>query len=75
MIESAEDSDHILLAHARSYDRGEVDLTPSGCGYDTLAGAWIVRETGVLLVDSPGHMRPPQSKKNDVETGEDQKGY
>ena len=67
--------DHILLAYARSYDRGDIDLAPSDCDYDLRTGAWIVRESGVLLVESPRHSRPPQSKKADVETGEDQKGY
>jgi hypothetical protein len=75
MVESVAKSDHILLVHARSYGRSEVDLAPPDCDYDLRTGAWIVRGTDVLLVASPGRQRPPQSKKNDVETGEDQKGY
>lgn len=66
---------HILLEYARSYERGEVELTPAGCDYDLRAGAWVVKKSGILLVASPDRPRPPQSKKNDVETGEDQKGY
>lgn len=67
--------DHILLAYAHSYDRGDVDLAPPNCVYDLGVGAWVVRESGIILVASPGPWHPPQSKKCDVETGEDQKGY
>lgn len=70
-----EKQNHILLTSARRYDREEVDLAPFGCDYDLRAGAWVLRESGDLLVTAPGNRRPPQSKKNDVETGEDQKGY
>ena len=65
---------HILLAHAHSYDRGTVDLTPPGCRYDVRAGTWMT-EAGVPLVRSEQSRRPPQSKKADLETGEDQKRY
>jgi hypothetical protein len=67
--------DHILLEHARTYDPGEVDLEPPGCVYDLRVGAWVARDSGELLVEKPDRSRPPQSKKGDVETGEDQKGY
>ena len=66
---------HILLAHARTYDRGDIELAPPSCDYDIRIGAWIVKESGDLLVASPEHPHPPQTKKADVETGEDQKGY
>jgi hypothetical protein len=75
MIASPEKTNHVLLARAHSYDRGEIDLAPSGCDYDLRTGAWVLRESGTLLVAAPGNRRPPQSKKCDVETGEDQKGY
>jgi len=65
---------HILLAHARTYTRGGSELAPSGCEYDIRAGAWLVRESGGFLVHSVQYPRP-QTKKADVETGEDQKGY
>jgi hypothetical protein len=67
--------DHILLAHAHTYGRGEIQLAPPGCDYDLCKGAWVVTESGILLVDSPVQVRPPQTKKADIETGEDQKGY
>lgn len=66
---------HILLEFARSYDFREPAPAPPGCLYDVLVGAWIVKESGILLVESTEGPRPPQSKKNDVETGEDQKGF
>jgi hypothetical protein len=75
MMERPTKLNHILLAHAHTYDRGEIDLAPSGCDYDLRTGAWVLSESGTLLVTAPGRRRPPQSKKNDVETGEDQKGY
>jgi hypothetical protein len=65
---------HILLVHARTYDRFEGDLSPSGCEYDLSKGAWVLKHSGVLLVESPERPRP-QTKKADIETGEDQKGY
>lgn len=65
---------HILLEKARVYPRKSVDLRPAGCDYDTLAGAWVDRKTGKLLVEM-GDLKPPRTKKADVETGEDQKGY
>ena len=69
-----ESRSHILLAHMRTYDHGEVDLAPSGCEYDIRTGAWVLKESGGFLVQSVAHPRP-QMKKADVETGEDQKGY
>jgi hypothetical protein len=66
---------HILLHHARRYDCARVDLSPAGCQYDIRIGAWILKDSDELVVNSVERPRPPQSKKNDVETGEDQKGY
>ncbi len=65
---------HVLLAKARAYPHEPIDLRPADAEYDLLAGAWINRRSGGLLVESanPG---PPRTKKADVETGEDQKGY
>ena len=64
---------HLLLTMATSWPVDEIDLAPQGCHYDLFLGAWIVDDTGALLVDSPD--RPhPMSKKRDIETGEDQKG-
>ncbi len=64
---------HPLLARAHRYSRKVVDLHPSGCSYDLLVGAWRKQESGALAVELPGRQRP-QTKKMDIETGEDQKG-
>ena len=64
---------HLLLALAKSYPVGNPDLAPQDCLYSISDGAWVLRDTGSLLVDTPG--RPhPATKKFDIETGEDQKG-
>ncbi len=65
---------HVLLAKARSYPRQPIDLRPADSDYDLLAGAWVHRRSGGLLVESIDP-KPPRTKKADVETGEDQKGY
>ena len=65
---------HVLLANARAYPRQSVDLRPADSDYDRLVGAWVHRPSGGLLVES-ADPRPPGTKKHDVETGEDQKGY
>ena len=65
---------HVLLAKARVYAREPIDLRPADSDYDLLAGAWVHRPSGELLVESAAP-KPPRTKKNDVETGEDQKGY
>ena len=65
---------HVLLEKARGYAREPIELKPADSDYDLLAGAWIHRPSGELLVES-AVPKPPRTKKNDVETGEDQKGY
>jgi hypothetical protein len=64
---------HILLKHARSYEVRPAALAPEGCYYDYEVGAWLVEDTNQLFVDTPARSRP-QTKKEDIETGEDQKG-
>jgi hypothetical protein len=64
---------HILLERAHSYRPASQERNPPGCHYEFVTGAWVIDRTGELLIDSKG--RPhPVSKKNDFETGEDQKG-
>ena len=65
---------HVLLANARAYPREPIDLRPDGCDYDLLTGARVDRSSGGLFVES-ADPNPPRTKKADVETGEDQKGY
>ena len=70
---SGKDTEHLLLAMAKTYPILPLDLTPPGCHYDLAKGAWILDDVGSLLADTPG--RPmPATKKMDNETGEDQKG-
>lgn len=66
-------SRHFLLARAKRYDRPVPAEGIAGHHYDFFAGLWINETDGSAYVDSR-ERRPPQSKKNDIETGEDQKG-
>lgn len=65
---------HLLLKYAKTYKRHEGSLSPEGCEYDFQIGAWVLKNSGELLVESADPPKPPQSKKADIETGEDQKG-
>lgn len=67
------DGEHPLIHRAQKYPRGKVDLSPVGCFYDDVVGAWLILETGELWVETPNR-QGPRTKKNDIETGEDQKG-
>lgn len=64
---------HPLLELAHKYPRHNIDPTPPGCTYDDKIGAWRLIETGKLWVET-SERNGPQTKKADVETGEDQKG-
>lgn len=66
-------NEHPLLQRAQRYRTGKVNLAPADCVYDPEAGAWRHLESGRLWVETP-HRVGPQTKKQDVETGEDQKG-
>jgi hypothetical protein len=63
---------HPLLARAQRYPRRAINLNLPGCCYDTLIGAWRDVATGALAVELPGR-HGPHTKKQDIETGEDQK--
>ena len=64
---------HILLEKAISYSIHDTQQAPSGFHYDWEAGAWLDDESDQFYAFSK-RRRPPESKKSDVETGEDQKG-
>ena len=64
---------HILLEKAYVYDDVTQKLTPEGCSYDRDSGFWRLNSTSEAMMIS-NHAQKPQSKKCDVETGEDQKG-
>ncbi|MFV9646770.1 MAG: hypothetical protein ACNYWU_13180 [Desulfobacterales bacterium] len=64
---------HILLDKAFIYPLPKSESNMSGCSFDAQAGYWKIDEDeSPCILDSN---RPrPQSKKADVETGEDRKG-
>ncbi len=72
-VKNNETTEHLLLNLAKTYPVFEGDLTPEGCRYDLYEGAWILEDVGSLLVESPDR-KGPRTKKEDIETGEDQKG-
>lgn len=69
---SSAERKHILLEKAISYSTHGTRQAPSGFHYDWEAGAWLDDECDQFYAFSASR-RPPESKKADVETGEDQK--
>lgn len=67
------DFKHPLLVRATKYRVKRVDLSPPNCTYDVHIGAWRINDSGALWAESKGRIGP-NTKKGDVETGEDQKG-
>lgn len=65
---------HSLVEKAFTF-KNKGNLTdPQGCRYDNSVGAWLLINNGEFLVKSNFEDRPrPQSKKEDLETGEDLK--
>ncbi len=64
---------HILFQKALIYKKRN-DVTPSSeFDYDHILGAWVNNSDDSLLISSPD-FRAKTTKKQDVETGEDQKG-
>ena len=63
---------HLLLQMAKTYPIFVEDLAPQGCTYDILQGVWLLDSGGTMLVESEEPPRP-KTKKEDIETGEDQK--
>jgi hypothetical protein len=64
---------HPLLERAQNYPYRNINLSPADCFYDRTAGVWRLIATGELWVETPNRIGP-RTKKNDIETGEDQKG-
>ena len=68
---------HFLLKRLKMFP-GRISISPpQGCEYDNLYGAWFLKagSQNSVLVKAPDPERPkPQTKKFDVETGEDLKG-
>jgi hypothetical protein len=61
---------HPLMKTTRRTLANNPSAQPEGADYDFAAGLWVLN--GGALCDDPRQM--PASKKNDLETGEDQKG-
>ena len=64
---------HLLLQLAKGYDTPASLKGPHGFHYDWEKGAWLDDHSGQYYAFS-SKRRPPETKKSDVETGEDQKG-
>lgn len=65
--------EHILLDKAYVYEDVAKELSPKGCFYDRHCGLWRVDNTGEIMMIG-NHVQRSETKKCDVETGEDQKG-
>jgi hypothetical protein len=65
---------HLLVRRARSLPipATQVDPLPNSY-YDEIVGLWMSTESHLPLIYDPNRPRP-KTKKEDVETGEDQKG-
>ena len=64
---------HAILERAKRIALPAEFEPPTGYRYDTKRGYWVHSLTDVAYVMS-GDLRPPMTKKHDIETGEDQKG-
>ncbi len=68
---------HFLLKKMKYFPRRVSFNPPGDCEYDNRYGAWFLKvgSENSVLVRAPDPERPkPQTKKCDVETGEDLKG-
>ena len=64
---------HILLEKAHIYNINRIEPKIDGCSYDSVNGYWLIDENQLPIIFDSDWPKP-QSKKNDIETGEDQKG-
>jgi hypothetical protein len=62
---------HILLSTATRKPFQKEPTLPAGAQYDIAAGCWMLEGSPLVSSDALG---APSTKKNDLETGEDQKG-
>lgn len=65
--------EHILIEKAYRYPAPIEKPTPKDCTFQENHGYWVNNSTGEVMMLS-NDPRRPQSKKCDLETGEDQKG-
>ncbi|MCK9479956.1 MAG: hypothetical protein M0R40_10745 [Firmicutes bacterium] len=68
-------NEHILVSKAKRYDASQTQDHPISCTFLQKAGYWADDASGLpmMLIDDPKRPKP-QTKKADIETGEDQKG-
>ena len=64
---------HILIEKANRYSKPSETPMPENHTFEKQRGYWTSNKTGAAMMSS-NDPRKPQSKKADVETGEDQKG-
>ena len=65
---------HSLIEKAFIFKNNKELVDLQGCRYDDSLGAWLLINNGEYLVKSNFEDRPrPQTKKQDLETGEDLK--
>ena len=64
---------HILLEKACCYPEPREALVPDNCTFIQKNGYWRNNSTGEIMMLSNDPCRP-QTKKEDIETGEDHKG-
>lgn len=65
---------HILLQKALRYKTRKEFEAPKGFSFDSILGVWISNSDKTFLIHSK-EFKALASKKEDVETGEDQKGH
>lgn len=65
-------NEHLILNKAKKYIT-QNQILPEGCTYNERIGCWINNFKGTALMGSDDP-RKSTTKKEDVETGEDQKG-
>ena len=64
---------HILLELANCYSEPQQIIVPENCVFSHKSGYWKNISTGEIMMLSDNPCKP-QTKKEDIETGEDQKG-
>lgn len=64
---------HFIIKNARRYKESTTSLTPSNADYCDKLGYWRDSRSGSVAVDNP-EFAGLNTKKADMETGEDQKG-
>jgi hypothetical protein len=69
-----ESESHLLVRCSRSVPISATQLEPfPNSSYDEILGLWVDAESRLPLIYDPNRPKP-NTKKADVETGEDQKG-